>query len=284
MEFATLSNGVKMPMIGYGMANNTGDSAVTAVRDAILAGYRAIDTAVIYDNEAEVGRGVQVSGVAREALFLTTKVWVQDMTFEKASASVERSLELLGTNYLDLVLLHQPVGDVWGAWRALEALYQAGKIKAIGVSNFAPALVAQLHALAAVPPMLIQLENHPFRNQAESVTYFQSLGMVVEAWAPFAEGMHDLFQDARLTALADKYGKDVGQIILRWQFQRGIVTIPKSLKPARMSSNLAIFDFSLNDEEMTIMTQMNTDETLFGVSEFPTVERIDKLLAWRVDH
>jgi diketogulonate reductase-like aldo/keto reductase len=284
METITLQNGVAMPMVGYGLANNTGDTATTAVKDAINVGYRLIDTAVIYDNEADVGAGIKASGVDRSELFITTKVWVQDMSFDGTMASVNRSLELLDTSYLDLVLLHQPVGDVFGAWRALISLYKAGKIKAIGVSNFSTALVKQLIELTDVAPMLVQLENHPFRNQEKAVADFKAMGLAVEAWAPFAEGMHDLFHNEQLLGIATAHQRDVGQVILRWQLQRGIITIPKTLKPTRMASNLDIFDFELTETEMSIISGMNTDETLFGVSEATTLARVEKLLGWTVPH
>lgn len=284
MEYRTLSNGVVMPVLGYGMAQVQGSEAVQAVKDAIAAGYRAIDTAVIYDNEADIGQGIAESNVDRSDLFLTTKVWVQDMTYEGAKASVMRSLELLQTDYLDLVLLHHPIGDVWGAWRALEELYGAGKIRAIGVSNFSPALLAQFIALNDIAPMVNQIENHPFHQQVDKVAYFQEQGVLVEAWAPFAEGMHDVFHSPILTAIADNHGKSVGHVILRWLLQRGISTIPKSMKPARMRDNLNVFDFELTEPEMAAIATMNTGETLFGGSDDPDVAHVEKMLNWTVTH
>ena len=284
MEFRTLANGVKMPVLGYGVAQVQGAEATQAVKDAIANGYRMIDTAVIYDNEGDIGRAIAESDVDRRDLFLTTKVWVQDMSYEGAKASVSRSLELLGTDYLDLVLLHHPIGDIWGAWRALEEAYKAGRIRAIGVSNFSPALMTQFVALNDIAPMVNQIENHPFHQQADKVTYFQEQGILVEAWAPFAEGMHDVFHSPILTKIADHHGKEVGHVILRWLLQRGISTIPKSMKPARMASNLDVFDFELTTDEMAQIATMNTGEKLFGGSDDPDVAHVQKMLNWTVTH
>lgn len=284
MEFRTLANGVKMPVLGYGVAQVQGADATQAVKDAIATGYRMIDTAVIYDNEGDIGRTIAESGVDRRDLFLTTKVWVQDMSYEGAKASVARSLELLGTDYLDLVLLHHPIGDIWGAWRALEEDYKAGRIRAIGVSNFSPALMTQFVALNDIAPMVNQIENHPFHQQSDKVSYFQEQGILVEAWAPFAEGMHDVFHSPILTKIAENHGKEVGHVILRWLLQRGISTIPKSMKPARMASNLDAFDFELTDDEMAQIATMNTGETLFGGSDDPDVSHVQKMLNWTVTH
>ncbi|MFH7282508.1 aldo/keto reductase [Weissella confusa] len=284
MEFRTLANGVKMPVLGYGVAQVQGAEATQAVKDAIATGYRMIDTAVIYENEGDIGRAIAESDVDRRDLFLTTKVWVQDMSYEGAKASVERSLELLGTDYLDLVLLHHPIGDIWGAWRALEEDYKAGRIRAIGVSNFSPALMTQFVALNEIAPMVNQIENHPFHQQADKVAYFQEQGILVEAWAPFAEGMHDVFHSPILTKIAENHGKEVGHVILRWLLQRGISTIPKSMKPARMASNLDVFDFELTDDEMAQIATMNTGKTLFGGSDDPDVAHVQKMLNWTVTH
>ena len=284
MEFRTLANGVKMPVLGYGVAQVQGAEATQAVKDAIATGYRMIDTAVIYDNEGDIGRAIAESDVDRRDLFLTTKVWVQDMSYEGAKASVSRSLELLGTDYLDLVLLHHPIGDIWGAWRALEEAYKAGRIRAIGVSNFSPALMTQFVALNDIAPMVNQIENHPFHQQADKVAYFQEQGILVEAWAPFAEGMHDVFHSPILTKIAENHDKEVGHVILRWLLQRGISTIPKSMKPARMASNLDVFDFELTTDEMAQITTMNTGETLFGGSDDPDVAHVQKMLNWTVTH
>lgn len=273
-----------MPVLGYGVAQVQGAEATQAVKDAIANGYRMIDTAVIYDNEGDIGRAIAESDVDRRDLFLTTKVWVQDMSYEGAKASVSRSLELLGTDYLDLVLLHHPIGDIWGAWRALEEVYKAGRIRAIGVSNFSPALMTQFVALNDIAPMVNQIENHPFHQQADKVAYFQEQGILVEAWAPFAEGMHDVFHSPILTKIADHHGKEVGHVILRWLLQRGISTIPKSMKPARMASNLDVFDFELTTDEMAQIATMNTGETLFGGSDDPDVAHVQKMLNWTVTH
>lgn len=273
-----------MPVLGYGVAQVQGTEATQAVKDAIANGYRMIDTAVIYDNEGDIGRAIAESDVDRRDLFLTTKVWVQDMSYEGAKASVSRSLELLGTDYLDLVLLHHPIGDIWGAWRALEEAYKAGRIRAIGVSNFSPALMTQFVALNDIAPMVNQIENHPFHQQADKVTYFQEQGILVEAWAPFAEGMHDVFHSPILTKIAENHDKEVGHVILRWLLQRGISTIPKSMKPARMASNLDVFDFELTTDEMAQIATMNTGETLFGGSDDPDVAHVQKMLNWTVTH
>lgn len=258
MEFVTLSNGVKMPLEGFGVFQ-VSDPAVCeqAVLDAIESGCRLIDTAAAYMNEEAVGKAAAKCGVPREELFITTKLWVQDAGYEQAKAAFQTSLDKLGLDYLDLYLIHQPMGDYYGAWRAMEELYKAGRVKAIGVCNFYPHVLADFCETAEVRPMVNQVELHPFFQQEDALALMREYGVVPEAWGPFAEGKHGIFTHPVLTAIAQKYGKSAAQAVLRWNVQRGVVVIPKSVHKNRMEQNMDIWDFTLSDEDMAEIAKLD---------------------------
>lgn len=251
MEFVTLNNGVRMPLEGFGVFQ-VPDPAVCgqAVLDAIGSGYRLIDTAAAYRNEGAVGAAVRKCGLPREELFITTKLWVQDAGYEGAKAAFQASLDKLGLDYLDLYLIHQPMGDYYGAWRAMEELYQAGRVRAIGVCNFYPHVLADFCETVEVKPMVNQVELHPFFQQGDALALMKEYGVVPEAWGPFAEGKHGIFTHPVLTAIGQKYGKSAAQAALRWNVQRGVVVIPKSVHKDRMEQNMGIWDFALSDGDM----------------------------------
>jgi len=228
-----------------------------------MAGYRLIDTAAVYQNEEAVGRAIKRSGVPREELFITTKVWVQDVGYEKTKLAFEKSLERLQLDYLDLYLIHQPYGDVYGSWRAMEELYHEGKIRAIGVSNFHSDRLVDLICHNEVVPAVNQVETHPFCQQIESANIMQENNVQIESWAPFAEGKNDLFQNEVLASIAEKHNKSIAQVVLRWLTQRGIVVIPKSVRKERMVENFNIFDFELSQEDMEKIATLDTKESLF---------------------
>lgn len=264
MQTVKLNNGVEMPLLGFGVFQMTdADECERAVIDALETGYRLIDTAASYQNETQVGNALKQSQIAREDLFITTKLWLQDTSYEGAKAQFQRSLSRLQLDYVDLYLIHQPYGDVHGAWRAMEELYQAGKIRAIGVSNFHPDRLADLIAFNKVIPAVNQVEVNPFNQQLHAVPWMQSKHIQPEAWAPFAEGRNGLFQHPQLTAIGKKYGKSVGQVVLRWLFQRGIVSLAKSVRKTRMAENINILDFTLTDNEMTQIAAMDTATSAF---------------------
>ncbi len=258
MEFTTLSNGLKMPLEGFGVFQ-VPDAAICeqAVLDAIASGYRLIDTAAAYANEEAVGKAIAKCGVAREELFITTKLWVQDAGYEEAKAAFQTSLDKLGLDYLDLYLIHQPMGDYYGAWRAMEELYQAGKIKAIGVCNFYPHVLADFCETVQVKPMVNQVELHPFFQQENALAVMKEYGVVPEAWGPFAEGNHGIFTHPVLTAIGQKYGKTAAQVALRWNLQRGVVVIPKSTHVERMEQNMDVWDFILSDADMAEIAELD---------------------------
>lgn len=264
MQNIKLNNGLEMPLLGFGVFQMT-DAAECerAVIDAIETGYRLIDTAASYQNETQVGNAIKQSGVARDALFVTTKLWLQDTSYEGAKAQFERSLNRLQMDYVDLYLIHQPYGDVHGAWRAMEELHAAGKIKAIGVSNFQPDRLADLVAFNKIVPAVNQIEVNPFNQQLHAVPWMKSRNIQPEAWAPFAEGRNGLFQHPVLTAIGEKYGKSVGQVALRWIFQRGIVSLAKSVRKARMAENIDVLDFALSDAEMLQITALDSATSAF---------------------
>lgn len=251
MEYTTLKNGVKMPLEGFGVFQ-VDDAAVCeqAVADALAAGYRLIDTAAAYFNEAAVGEAIRGSGIPREELFITTKLWIQDAGYENAKKAFQTSLDKLGLDYLDLYLIHQPFNDYYGAWRAMEELYEAGKIRAIGVCNFYPERLTDLCLNAKIVPMVNQVELHPFFQQGNAIENMKALGVVPEAWGPLAEGRHGIFTNEKLAAIGAKHGKTVAQVVLRWNTQRGVVVIPKSVHKNRIEENLNIWDFTLSDEDM----------------------------------
>lgn len=258
MEFVTLNNGVKMPLEGFGVFQ-VPDPAVCepAVLDAIDSGYRLIDTAAAYGNEEAVGAAVKKCGLPREELFITTKLWVQDASYEGAKAAFQTSLDKLGLDYLDLYLIHQPMGDYYGAWRAMEELYQAGRVKAIGVCNFYPHVLTDLCETVEIRPMVNQVELHPFFQQEDALALMREYGVVPEAWGPFAEGNHGIFTHPALSAIGQKYGKSAAQAALRWNVQRGVVIIPKSVHKDRMEQNMNIWDFALSDEDMAEIAKLD---------------------------
>jgi len=263
MEIVTLNNGVRMPILGFGVYQMTDAECEASVREALRIGYRLIDTAAIYGNEEAVGRALKASGVPREELFITTKLWVDDATEQGAKRAVARSLERLQLDYLDLYLIHQPYHDVHGAWRAMEALNDAGTLRAIGISNFQPDRVIDLLVHHRVAPAVNQIETHPFCQQIEAGALLKARGIQHESWAPFAEGRNDLFRNPILTRIAERHGKSIGQVVLRWLTQRGIVVIPKSVKPERIAENFAIFDFTLAPDDMAAIATLDTGKSLF---------------------
>lgn len=263
MEFITLSNGIKMPILGYGVYQVTKEECERCVLDALKAGYRSIDTAQSYFNEEEVGNAIAKSGVLREDIFLTTKVWVEHYGYENAKVSVLESLKKLGTDYLDLCLLHQPFADYYGAWRALEELYEAGKIRAIGISNFYPDRMVDIASFARIRPMVNQVELHPLNQQIVAKQYMDKYGVQVEAWAPFGEGRGSLFENETLRKISAKYGKTTAQVMLRWHIQRSVVVIPKSTHYERMVENFTVFDFTLSDEDMSTIAALDKNESSF---------------------
>ena len=272
----TLNNGIEMPQLGFGVFQVPDlDECEAAVTAALAAGYRLIDTATAYQNEAAVGRAIQKSGIAREDLFVTSKLWVSEFTYERAKQGIDDSLKRLGLDYLDLYLLHQPYGDVMGAWRALEEAYHAGKIRAIGVSNFYADQLKNLELTMSVQPAVNQIEVNPWYQQPTEVQFNQHENVRVEAWAPFAEGKHGIFKDPTIQAIAQAHGKTVGQVILRWLLQRGITVIPKSVHPERMAENINVFDLELTDAEMTTLAGLDRQESQFFDHRDPvTIEQI----------
>ena len=263
MEYVTLSNGVRMPQLGYGVYQVSKDECERCVLDALKVGYRHIDTAQSYFNEEEVGTAIAKSGIVREEIFLTSKVWVEHYGYEQTKASVYESLRKLKTDYIDLMLLHQPFGDYYGAWRALEELYGEGKLRSIGISNFYPDRMVDLCSFSRIRPMVNQVETHPHNQQTEAQKWMQKYGVQIEAWAPFGEGRGGLFTDGTIAKIAAKYERTVAQIILRWELQRGIVVIPKSVHIERMIENFNVFDFALSDEEMAIMATLDKKQSSF---------------------
>ena len=263
MEYVTLSNGVRMPQLGYGVYQVSKDECERCVLDALKVGYRHIDTAQSYFNEEEVGTAIAKSGILREEIFLTSKVWVEHYGYEQTKASVYESLRKLKTDYIDLMLLHQPFGDYYGAWRALEELYGEGKLRSIGISNFYPYRMVDLCSFSRIRPMVNQVETHPHNQQTEAQKWMQKYGVQIEAWAPFGEGRGGLFTDGTIAKIAAKYERTVAQIILRWELQRGIVVIPKSVHIERMIENFNVFDFALSDEEMAIMATLDKKQSSF---------------------
>lgn len=263
MEYRILNNGVEMPVLGFGVYQVEETVCEQCVCDAIAAGYRSIDTASAYLNERAVGRAIRRSGVPREEFFITTKLWVQDAGYESAKRAFAKSLERLQLDYLDLYLIHQPFGDVYGSWRAMEELYREGAVRAIGVSNFQPDRLVDLILHNEVVPAVNQVETHPFCQQTEAAAVMASEGVQIESWAPFAEGRNNLFGNGTLVSLAAKYRKSVAQVVLRWLIQRGVVVIPKSVRPERMAENIDVFDFHLAPEDMDLIATLDTRRSCF---------------------
>jgi 2,5-diketo-D-gluconate reductase A len=260
----TLNNGVQMPILGFGVFQipDAGECERSVV-DAIQTGYRLIDTAAAYGNEEAVGKAIQRGGVPREELFITTKLWVSDAGYESTKKAFDRSMQRLQLDTLDLYLIHQPYGDVYGAWRAMEELYQAGRIRAIGLSNFHPDRVMDMICHHKVAPAVNQIETHPFNQQIEPQKFLQENGVQIESWGPFAEGKNNIFKNELLVSLAGKYQKSVAQIILRWLTQRGVVAIPKSVRKERMEENLNVFDIELSTEDMAAISTLDTKTSSF---------------------
>lgn len=258
MEFVTLSNGVKMPLEGFGVFQVT-DAAVCeqAVTDALSVGYRLIDTAAAYFNEEAVGAALKKSGIPRDELFITTKLWIQDAGYENAKKAFDISLKKLGLEYIDLYLIHQPMNDYYGSWRAMEELYNEGKIRAVGVCNFYPDRLTDLCLNAKIKPMVNQVEIHPFFAQTEAIATMKEFGVIPEAWGPLAEGKNGIFTHSVLTEIGKKYGKTAAQIALKWNTQRGVVIIPKSIHKERMEENFNIWDFNLSSEDMSAIAKLD---------------------------
>ena len=264
MQTVRLNNGVEIPVLGFGVFQITdADDCERSVVDAIQNGYRHIDTAASYQNEEAVGRGIKRSGVVREELFITTKLWIQRDGYEGTKRAFENSLKRLQLDYLDLYLIHQPFGDVYGEWRAMEELNREGKVRAIGVSNFAPDRIMDLMVYNKVTPAVNQIEVNPFHQQIDTQKFLQENNVQVEAWAPFAEGRNNIFQNELLLSIAAKYQRSVAQVILRWVTQRGIVVLSKSVRKERMMENISVLDFELSTEDMTAITTLDTKTSSF---------------------
>ncbi|HEX6287659.1 MAG TPA: aldo/keto reductase [Herpetosiphonaceae bacterium] len=268
----TLNNGVTMPLLGFGVFQmNDAEECERSVSEALRVGYRLIDTAAAYGNEAAVGGAIQRSGVPRDELFVTTKLWIQDASYERARQALERSLQRLQLEYLDLYLIHQPFGDVYGAWRAMEELYWDGRIRAIGVSNFHPDRVMDLMVHHQVVPAVNQIETHPFNQQIDTQKFLQEHNIQIESWGPFAEGKHNMFANELLRSIADTYQKTVAQVILRWLTQRGVVAIPKSVRKERIVENFTIFDFDLRPDDMAAIATLDTRTSSFFDHRDPNI-------------
>lgn len=264
MKYVKLNNGVEMPILGFGVYQIPDPEVCEqAVYDALMAGYRSIDTAAAYENEEAVGRAIRRSGIPREELFITTKLWISDAGYEPAKKAFEESMLKLGLKYLDLYLIHQPFGDVYGSWRAMEELYKEGRIRAIGVSNFYPDRLVDLILHNEIAPAVNQVETHPFHQQTAAAEFMRSKGVQIESWAPFAEGRNGLFSNELLLKIAAKHGKTVAQVVLRWLIQRDVVCIPKSVHKERIAENFDVFGFELGDDDMAAIAALDRPESSF---------------------
>jgi len=272
MKHVTLNNGVTMPLLGFGVFQIPDPAECErAVVDAVQSGYRLIDTATSYMNEVAVGNGVKQSGIARDELFITSKLWVQDVGYDRTKLAIDKSLQRLKLDYLDLYLIHQPFGDVHGAWRAMEEAYKAGKLRAIGVSNFHTDRLMDLSVFNEVTPAVNQIEVNPFHQQDESVAFMREHGVQAQAWAPFAEGRNNLFQNAVLAKIAEKHGKSIGQVVLRWLVQRGISALAKTVRRERMVENLDVFDFFLDDDDIAGISTLELGTSSFFSHRDPAI-------------
>jgi diketogulonate reductase-like aldo/keto reductase len=264
MQTIKLNNAIEMPILGFGVFQIPDlKECERSVSDALEVGYRLIDTAASYHNENAVGNAIKNSGIAREDLFITTKLWIQSDGYEGTKRAFEKSLNELSLDYLDLYLIHQPYGDVYGSWRAMEELYKAGKVRAIGVSNFHPDRLMDLIVHNEIVPAVNQVETHPFYQQIDNQQFMLENNIQIESWGPFAEGRNNLFQNELLSSIGKKYGKSIAQVVLRWLTQRGVVAIPKSIRKERMTENFNIFDFELNQEEMELIKTLDTKTSAF---------------------
>ncbi len=278
MNYITLSNGVKMPQLGYGVFQIPPADAETCVTDAISVGYRSIDTAQAYGNEEGVGNAVKKSGIARDEFFITTKVWISNAGYEKAAASIDNSLKLLQTDHIDLMLIHQPFGDYYGTWRAMEDAYKAGKLRAIGVSNFYPDRLVDLASFNEIMPMVNQVETHVFWQQKYARTFMDNYNCVHMSWGPLAEGKNGFFMNEVLSEVGAKYGKSVAQTALRFLLQKGVILIPKSTHKERMEQNFDIFDFELTAEDIAKIEALDTGKSI--IIEHQTGEAAEQFVSW----
>ncbi len=263
MQYVTLANGVKMPILGYGVYQVSNEECERCVLDAISVGYRSIDTAQAYHNEEAVGSAIEKCGVPRSELFLTTKVWISNAGYERAKASIDASLKKLRTDYIDLLLIHQPFGDYYGTWRAMEEAYRAGKLRAIGVSNFYPDRLVDLCKFVVIKPMVNQVETHVFQQQTKAREWMDKYGVAHESWGPFAEGRKDFFTNAVLCEIGQKYQKSSAQVALRFLIQRGVIVIPKSTHKERMKENFEVFNFTLTESDMQKIAALDESESAF---------------------
>ena len=278
MQTVRLNNGIEMPMVGFGVYQVSDAETEKAVLEALKAGYRLLDTAGVYGNEAGVGRAIKASGIAREAIFVTTKLWIQrENGYENTRKALADSLSRLGLDYVDLYLMHQPFGDVHEQWRAMQDLYRAGKARSIGVSNFHMDRLMDLITCHQIVPAVNQIETHPFYQRDAEIAFHKESGIVQQAWAPLAEGKFGIFDNPVLTAIAQKHGKSVAQVVLRWLNQRGVAIIPKSVKVARMLENRAIFDFTLDEQDLAQIATLNRDEIIFN-------HRDPQMVKWLAEH
>lgn len=275
MQTVKLNNGIEMPLLGFGVfQNNDAEECERSVTEAIQTGYRLIDTAAAYGNEEAVGKAIQRGGVPREELFITTKLWIADAGYEGTKKAFDRSMQRLRLEVLDLYLIHQPFGDVYGAWRAMEELYRERRIRAIGLSNFHPDRVMDMICHHQVPPAVNQIETHPFNQQIETQKFLQENGVQIESWGPFAEGKNNIFHNELLVSLAGKYQKSVAQIILRWLTQRGVVAIPKSVRKERIVENFTVFDIELSADDMAAIAALDTKTSSFFDHRDPSIVKM----------
>lgn len=278
MKSVKLNNGIEMPMVGFGVFQVSDEETEKAVLEALKAGYRLLDTAAVYGNEAGVGRAIKASGIPREEIFVTTKLWIQrENGYENTKKALEDSLTRLGLGYVDLYLMHQPFGDVHEQWRAMEDLYKAGKARAIGVSNFHMDRLMDLITCHEIVPAVNQIETHPFYQRDAEIAFHKELGILQQAWAPLAEGKFEIFSNPILTQIAQKHGKSVAQVVLRWLNQRGVAIIPKSVKVERMLENREIFDFTLDEQDLAQVATLNRDEIIFN-------HRDPNMVKWLAEH